>query len=127
MQQAIEIFVALNFLLIGISHIIHHRKWAEFIVLLRAQGYAGVFANGLLTLLTGTLIVSFHNVWTGPAVIITVVGWLYMLKSTVVFLFPSIGMRSMDRVTLDNSRIMIAPGVILSLVGVLSAWCAWIA
>ena len=75
MEEAIEIFATINFVIIGFSHIFQHRAWAEFFLLLSKQGRAGAFANGFLTLVTGSLIVAFHNVWTGIPVVLTIIGW----------------------------------------------------
>ena len=113
MQEAIQLFAAINFLVIGLSHIFQHRAWAEFFERLHALGRPGAFANGLLSLYMGTLIVSFHNVWKWPAVILTAVGWSMVLKAAVVFLFPDVGLRSMARVQTKNSRQFMVPGALL--------------
>ena len=48
------------------------------------------------------------------------IGWSFVLKAAVVFLFPEWGLRSMGRVGLENSRVFILPGVILILVAVVN-------
>ena len=58
-ERAIEIFAAINFLILGLSHVFQHRAWTEFFVRLREKGHPGAFANGFLTLFTGSLIVAF--------------------------------------------------------------------
>ena len=128
MEQAIELFAAINFLVIGLSHVFQHRAWAEFFILLHRQGRPGAFANGFLTLITGTLIVAFHNVWTGIPVILTVLGWAFVLKAGLIFLVPNLGLRSMARVRPDNSRLFVIPGVMLVLVAFalgFSLWRGW--
>ncbi len=128
MQQAIQAFVAINFLIIGLSHVFQHRAWAEFFMLLHRQGRPGAFANGFLSLITGSLIVAFHPVWSGIPVILTVLGWLFVLKAAVIFIAPNLGLRSMARVRPDNSRMFIIPGVLLIVVAVVlgySLWSGW--
>ena len=125
MQQAIEVFAAINFLVIGLSHVFQHRAWAEFFILLHRQGRPGAFANGFLSLFTGTLIVAFHNVWSGIPVILTVIGWSFILKAAVVFIAPDWGLRSMGRVRMENSRMFIVPGVILIVVAVVLGYSLW--
>ena len=49
MERAIEIFAAINFLILGLSHVFQPRVWAEFFVRLRDWGRPGAFANGFLT------------------------------------------------------------------------------
>jgi hypothetical protein len=83
MERAIELFASITFIVIGCSHVVQPRGWAEFFVLLRSLGTAGSFFNGLLTLSVGALIVSFHNVWSGIPLILTVVGWAQVLKGVL--------------------------------------------
>ncbi len=125
MEQAIQTFAAINFLVIGLSHVVAHRAWAEFFILLHRQGRPGAFANGFLSLLMGTLIVAFHNVWSGIPVVLTVLGWSFVLKAAVVFVVPDWGLRSIGRVRRDNSRMFMIPGVILILGAVALGYSVW--
>ncbi len=125
MQQAIEVFAVLNFLVIGLSHVVAHRAWAEFFTLLHRQGRPGAFANGFLSLFTGTLIVAFHNVWTGIPVVLTLIGWAMVLKGAVVFVMPDWGLRSMALVRKENSRILILPGVVMIGIAVALGYSLW--
>ena len=119
MEEAIRAFVAINFFVIGVSHIVQHRAWGEFFDLLRRQGRPGAFANGFLSLLTGSLIVSFHNVWTGIPTLLTVLGWAMLVKAFFVFTIPNWGLRSMAQVDAKSSRKIIVPGVAMVIVSVL--------
>lgn len=98
MAESIAIFASINFAIIGLSHIVQARVWGDFFQRLHSIGKAGAFANGLITLLMGSLIVSFHNVWHGVPVVLTLIGWAYILKSTAIFLYPEWNLRSMRRV-----------------------------
>jgi hypothetical protein len=57
------------------------------------EGYANSTAllllSGLLALTLGFLLVTFHNVWVmGLPVIITVVGWLALIKGLMILILP---------------------------------------
>ncbi len=125
MEQAIQTFAAINFLVIGLSHVVQHRAWAEFFILLHRQGRPGAFANGFLSLITGTLIVAFHNVWSGIPVVLTVLGWSFVLKAAVIFVVPDWGLRSIGRVRRDNSRMFMIPGVLLIIGAVALGYSVW--
>ncbi len=125
LQQAIELFAVINFLIIGMSHVFQHRAWAEFFILLHRQGRPGAFANGFLSLVTGSLIVAFHNVWSGIPIILTVIGWSFVLKAALVFLRPEWGLRSIGRVRLENSRLFMVPGVIMIILAILLGYSLW--
>ncbi len=125
MEQAIQTFAAINFFVIGLSHVVQHRAWAEFFILLHRQGRPGAFANGFLSLLMGTLIVAFHNVWSGIPVVLTVLGWSFVLKAAVIFVVPDWGLRSIGRVRRDNSRMFMIPGVLLIIGAVALGYSVW--
>src|SRR5215203_1150168 len=112
MERAIEILAVIQLTIIGLSHIVHHRAWAEFIIWLRSKGDPGVFANGFLSLTAGSLIFGFHRVWSGIPLVLTVFGILNILKAASGFLFPARAMRSMERVSLERSRDFVAAGFI---------------
>jgi hypothetical protein len=121
MERAIEILAVIQLTVIGVSHIVYHRAWAEFFIWLRGKGDPGVFANGFLSLTAGSLIFSFHRVWTGIPLVLTLFGILNILKATNCFLFPERAMRSMQRVSLERSREFVGAGALsLVLAGVLA-------
>jgi hypothetical protein len=111
MYEAIELFAALTFLVTGLSHLVQPRGWVEFFIWLRSKGHAGVFVNGLLSLTFGSLVVAFHNVWSGLPVILTIVGWLHVVKGTVSLVAPSVGMRSLERVSPERKGEFVGAGV----------------
>jgi len=112
MERAIEIFAVIQLTIMGLSHILQRRAWVEFYVWLRGKGDTGVFANGFLSLIAGSLIFSFHRVWTGIPLVLTVFGILNIVKAAVCFLFPARAMRSMQRVSLERSHEYIVAGVV---------------
>ena len=121
MERAIEILAVIQLTVIGVSHIVYHRAWAEFFIWLRGKGDPGVFANGFLSLTAGSLIFSFHRVWTGIPLVLTLFGILNILKAANCFQFPERAMRSMQRVSLERSREFVGAGALsLVLAGVLA-------
>jgi hypothetical protein len=111
MEIAVQKLAAICFFIVGLSHVFQSRAWAEFFTLLRAKGTSGNFVNAFLTLPMGALIVSFHNVWTGIPAVLTVLGWLFVTKSLVAFVYPPLAMRSLDTVSVERSWKFAVPGV----------------
>jgi uncharacterized protein YjeT (DUF2065 family) len=103
MEQAIQVFAAIGFLVIGLSHLVRPRLWVSFFQALAARGTPGVFLEGFLLLNFGAIIVAFHNVWKWPAVVLTLIGWSQVLKGTSRFLFPDVGLRVMQRMTEERA------------------------
>jgi hypothetical protein len=112
MQRSLEVFAVIHLAVMGLSHIVHHRLWAEFFIRLRNLGYSGVFMHGFISLAFGSMILAFHWVWSGIPAVLTVVGVLYIVKTLQCFLFPGISMRSLNRVSPDRSREFIYPGIV---------------
>ena len=102
MHQSIELFVAIQTLVIAVSHIAQPRAWVDFFVWLRGKGHAGVFVNGFLSLGFGSLIIAFHPVWTGPETVVTLLGWAQVAKGTVAFVLPQVSMRGFERVSMER-------------------------
>lgn len=119
MERAVQVFAVVQFLTIGLSHIFQPRAWSDFFLLLRGKGAAGAFVNGFLSLCTGSVIVAFHNVWSGIPLILTVIGWAQVLKGFLIFVVPGYGAKSLSRAPVEKPKIFIPAGLFLVAVGAL--------
>jgi hypothetical protein len=120
MERAIEIYAGIQFLVIGLSHLIQPRAWVDFFVLLRGQGLSGVFANAFLSLVFGSIVVAFHNVWTGLPMVLTIIGWAQVVKSLVGFVLPQVSMRGLQRVSVERAwEFQVAGVMFLALAGLM--------
>ena len=122
MAQAIQVFAAVGFLVIGLSHLLQPKSWVAFYQALAARGIPGVFLEGFLLLNFGVLIVAFHNVWHGPAVLLTLIGWAQVLKGLGRFVAPQVGLRVMQRVTPERAWHFRVGGVFALLVSGFLWW-----
>ena len=94
-----------------LSHIVQPRAWVEFFVFLRERGEAGAFATPFLSLIFGSIIVAFHNVWTGIPMVLTIVGWAQVLKALIYFTFPAYGLRKMGIPSRERPQLLVYPGI----------------
>jgi hypothetical protein len=123
MEQATQLFAALGFLVIGLSHLGRPKAWVDFYQALAARGTTGAFLEGFLLLNVGAFIVAFHNVWDGPALVLTLVGWAQLLKGVGRFLAPEVALRVMRRITPERAWYFQVGGVIAL---VLSGFLFWV-
>ena len=123
MEQATQLFAAIGFLVIGLSHLLQPKAWVAFYHALAARGTPGVFLEGFLLLNFGALIAAFHNVWHGPALVLTLIGWSQVLKGAGRFLAPQVGLRAMQRLTPERAWYFQVGGVFALL---LSAFLWWL-
>ena len=122
MEQATQLFVAIAFLVIGLSHFGQPRAWVDFYQTLAARGTTGVFVEGFLVLTFGAFIAAFHNVWHGPAVVLTLIGWSQVLKGAGRFLAPQVGLRAMQRLTPERAWYFRVGGVFALLISGFLWW-----
>lgn len=80
------------------------------------------YFSGALALTAGVAILLFHNLWTADwRVLITVIGWLSVLKGVVRLLFPQAGQKAADKLT--------SPGALLGfglLAVLLGGWFCYV-
>jgi len=112
MHRAVQIYAAVQFIIIGLSHILQRRAWAQFFIHLRSLGHTGTFINGFMSLIFGSIIVGFHNVWSGPPIVLTALGWAQIVKAFVSFVFPELGGRGINRVSIERDWEFAVAGVI---------------
>jgi len=122
MEQAIQLYAAISFLVIGLSHLVQPLGWVAFFQALAARGTPGVFLEGFLSLTFGAIIVGFHNVWHGPAVVLTLIGWGQVIKGAIRLLAPQVGSRMMQRMTVERAWLFQAGGVFALIVSAFLWW-----
>jgi hypothetical protein len=103
MERSVEIVAVILFGVIGLSHILQPKAWAEFFILLRGKKEAGAFVDGFLNLSLGAVIVGFHNLWSGIPAVLTVIGWALLIKGTIRFCTPKLALAMIARVSVERS------------------------
>ena len=110
METAVQKMAIGWFLVLGLSHLIRRRAWASFVVMLRSRGEPGAFICGIVCLWVGAWIVGFHQVWHGIPIVLTLFGWVQILKALWYFTFPEASLRHMERVNENNTWLLMIPG-----------------
>jgi len=125
MERAVEIYAIINFVVIGLSHTFQPRAWVDFFVLLRERGEAGVFATAFLSLIFGSIVVSFHNVWSGIPIVLTIVGWAQVVKALIYFTFPAFGLRKLQIPSYDRAYVFVPAGILFLVLAALLGYHVW--
>lgn len=110
MEASVQFFVMVNLFVMGLSHLTQPRVWVEYFLWLREKGSVGVFVNGFLSLGFGSIVVAFHSVWSGVPVLVTLYGWVLVLKALFCFTMPGLAMRGLNRVSPERSWQFAVPG-----------------
>ncbi|MFG0257638.1 MAG: hypothetical protein ACF8GE_07030 [Phycisphaerales bacterium JB043] len=122
--STIQFIAAVSFLLVGLSHLLRPREWASLFIRLRALEEPGVFLIVLMTFPIVSLIIGFHNVWSGLPTVLTIVGWIMCLKCAIYSVFPGIGLRALQKITTENVMKLRVVGVALIALSGL-CWVMW--
>ena len=112
MEEAIEKLAVISFFLIGVSHIVQPKVWVNFFIGIREKGEVGAFINAFIHFPLGVLIVAFHNVWHGLPMILTIMGYGLVLKGFINFVFTKIGLKTLERVSIEKSWEFVAAGIL---------------
>jgi hypothetical protein len=121
---SLEIFVAITSLIVGASHILRSSDWAAAYRQLHDLGRTGTFINGGIHLIFGATIVSVLRFSAWPHAVLTVFGFLLVLKGTACFLAPDLALRSMQRGGSSPCTFQFAGILLLALSG-WACYCAW--
>src|SRR5262245_54444013 len=120
-ERAAEWFAIVTCVIIGLSHVLQRRTWAEAYASLYSLGKPGALINGGLHLFPGAAFVAAHPVWMGPATALTVFGWLLVVKGAICLLWPEIALRSMARAGAgDGHQFAIAGFLLMAFAAVLA-------
>jgi hypothetical protein len=120
MERSVEVLAIILFGVLGLSHILQPKAWAEFFILLRGKRETGAFVDGFLNLPVAGVIIGFHNVWSGIPAVLTLVGWCLLIKSLIRFCAPKQALRLIARVSLERSwEFQIAGTFLVALAGLL--------
>lgn len=126
MDLIVEKIIAFTYLIIGLSLILQTRPWLTFIDTLQEQGTTAHFI-ALLTLPAGLVVIFLHPGWSlTPHAIITLLGWIIVIKSTFFLLCPKLAMRLIPRKSILKN-VMFGYGVLLSALTLLVLYSVYIA
>jgi hypothetical protein len=115
--SAVQFIMLVACTILGVSHIVRPALWIEFFGQVHAQGAPGVVIRTFLFELWPALaIVTLHQVWWGPGIVLTLYGWVQLAKVTISMLAPNVGLRSLALARIGDRAFQIG-GVMLLVVG----------
>lgn len=119
---AVQIIMGIGCTLMGLSHVLQPRMWQDYLEALHKQGAAGVLNKTMTWEFWPALImVTGHQVWHGPGVILTVLGWLLLAKCATSLLAPQISLRSMA-MSRSGAKAFVPSGLFLICIGLSAFW-----
>ena len=126
MERAIQIYVIINLLVIGISHLLQAEAWVNFFKLLSSYGRSGAFLNGFLSLAFGSIVTAFHWNWDGVLpTLVTCMGIAQIIKGLIAFAAPQLALKSMSSSKAQDKRSYQIGGVLFLIFAGFLAYHVW--
>lgn len=88
MEHAIEFMTGIVLLVLGLSFLLRVQDWSAWFEDVRQDGQHRALPIGCFVLALGAFMVSFHQVWSGFFLFVTVVGVLGIIEGSFYLLFP---------------------------------------
>jgi len=114
LAQCLGIFVTV----VGLSLIVS-QKGERALLIAMTENSAVLWLIGLIALGFGAVIVSLNNVWSGTGIqlLITIIGWLAVIKGFFILVFPSTASPFYRKA--NNGALLATVGVIVFLLGLI--------
>ena len=109
--------LGLCFAILGLS-MLFNKKWTALAIeeIIKNQGLT--WLAGFITLVIGAVLVVLNNVWTsGLPLFITILGWLTLIKGTIVLVFPNLTISYYKK--MNNGNIFVWGGAIVFILGLI--------
>ena len=107
----------IGFIVFGLS-MLFNKKWITVAVEEMVQNQGVMLLAGLVALIMGLVLVALNNIWTsGLPLLITILGWLTLLKGAVILIFPNFTTSYYRKVNKEN--VFFWSGLIILILGIL--------
>ena len=110
--------IGLYCLVCGLAMIVHKQAYLDAVAKLTSNPPA-IFCLSLFTVIAGLAMVLAHNVWSKclPVVIVTIVGWLTLIKGFVYLLLPAKWLGAFSQEALNSGTYFYSATVIVLVLG----------
>ncbi len=118
-----QIFQAFSIVYISIGlGIVINREFYKNMFADFVERPATLYLGGLMALVVGYLLVAFHNTWTADlSVIITVLGWMALVKGIVILVCPK-RMISLSKALMEKKNFMRIEAIVAIVAGLVFVW-----
>lgn len=116
--------LGLTYIAIGLGMLINPRFYKDMLnKMINSEDV--LFVTGLLVLIIGYFLVSYHNIWTGgAAIILTIFGWMALLKGLMMVVIPEQSIKLYNFIKISKGQVG-TYGVIILILGVICTYLGY--
>lgn len=116
--------LGLTYLAIGLGMLASPRFYKEMLNKM-IDNEAVLFVTGLLVFVIGYFLVAYHNIWTGGwTIIITIFGWLALLKGLMMIVIPEKSIKLYKLIKVSKGQLSVY-GVIVFVLGIIFTYLGY--
>ena len=114
--------LGLMYLAVGLGMLLNPQYYKQMFVDFKTS-VAVMYLGGIFAFAIGFLLITFHNIWVKDvSVIITIVGWMALLKGISILVLPKMMRKTIDVfINVKATTLQIMAAFIIAL-GVILAW-----
>jgi hypothetical protein len=79
---------------VGWTQFYKSNSWIALYAEIMVMGSRVVRIYGFVCTLLGFTVIYFHNVWSGPPILLTIIGWLVLSEGLFCFFLPDVSIKS---------------------------------
>jgi len=119
--------LGLAYLSIGLGLLLNPRYYKQMFIDFKTN-LTAMYLGGIFAFAIGFLLITFHNIWVKDvSVIITIVGWMALLKGISILVLPKMMMKTMDIFINEKTNIMMIMAGFVIILGALFTWLGFFA
>ena len=116
--------LGLAYLAIGLGMLVSPRFYKEMLKKM-IDNEAVLFVTGLLVFVIGYFLVAYHNIWIGGwTIIITIFGWLALLKGLMMIVIPEKSIKLYNSIKISGRQLSVY-GVIVFVLGIIFTYLGY--
>lgn len=93
MEQLIEVIMVIFLLPLGMSMAVRPQYWVEWLQTIYNTGISAVLTLAMVYLFFGAFIITFHWVWEGFPIVVTIFALIVILRSIMMLFFPEFDLK----------------------------------
>jgi hypothetical protein len=118
-------FLGITFFAIGIGMLLNPKFIKDISQDLQSSAI-NLFYGGLACIAIGFPLITFHNIWNlNTSLIITIMGWMALIKGLMLLVFPAFTMRMYKKVLIKENKYFVIYFVLA--VGIISLYLGYFA